>query len=72
MSIGGVEDLRTDEEREGTSVCQNSSSTDYNCASRNHFQHTSESFKKCGYFCTQYMFVSQGLQGFTVGRTHDS
>ena len=24
MSIGGVEDLRTDEEREGTSVCQNS------------------------------------------------
>ena len=46
--------------------------TDYNCASRNHFKHTSESFTKCGYFCTQYMFVSQGLQGFTVGRTHDS
>ena len=25
-----------------------------------------------GYFCTQYKFVSKGLQGFTVGWTHDS
>ena len=25
-----------------------------------------------GYFCTQYIFVSQGLQGLTVDRTLDS
>ena len=71
MSIGRADNLHTDKEREGSSVCQNSIQiiTVLRAIIFNiHLSHSQNG----GYFCTQYKFVSKGLQGFTVGWTHDS
>ena len=71
MSIGRADNLHTDKEREGSSVCQNCIQiiTVVHVIIFNiHLSHSQNG----GYFCTQYKFVSKGLQGFTVGWTHDS
>ena len=71
MSIGVADNLHTDKEKEGSSVCQNCIQiiTVVHVIIFNiHLSHSQNG----GYFCTQYKFVSKGLQGFTVGWTHDS